>query len=105
VRAITLSNVDIGSCFFQKGRNNLFDLRPVDQLTNNYHLKFSMSPAYNRDSAYIACHIYNKKNHRPYFTDLEEVFRSYGGRPQWVKMNTLSYNEVQDLYPEFPQFI
>lgn len=64
-----------------------------------------MSPAYNRDSAYIACHIYNKKDHRPYFTDLEEVFRSYGGRPHWGKMNTLSSNDVQDLYPEFPQFM
>ena len=64
-----------------------------------------MSPAYKRDAAYIACHIYYKKDHRPYFKALEEVFRAYGGRPHWGKMNTLTTNEVATLYPAFSIFL
>lgn len=44
-----------------------------------------MSPAYGRDSAYIACHVYNKKDNKPYFEALEQIFRAYGGRPHWGK--------------------
>ena len=64
-----------------------------------------MSPAYGRDSAYIACHVYYKKDHRPYFKALEEVFRAYGGRPHWGKMNSLKAKDVVDLYPEFNTFM
>ncbi len=63
-----------------------------------------MSPAYGRDSAYIACHVYNKKNNKPYFEALEQIFRAYGGRPHWGKMNTLSPQDVADLYPQFATF-
>jgi len=64
-----------------------------------------MSPAYQRDSAYIACHIYAKKDHRAYFGALEEIFRSYGGRPHWGKINTLSSENVAELYPSFSKFM
>ena len=64
-----------------------------------------MSPAYGRDSAYIACHVYYKKDHRPYFKALEEVFRAHGGRPHWGKMNSLKAKDVVDLYPEFNTFM
>ncbi len=63
-----------------------------------------MSPAYGRDSAYIACHVYAKKDCRPYFNALEAIFRNYGGRPHWGKMNTLTPNDIIDLYPEFTTF-
>lgn len=64
-----------------------------------------LSPAYGRDSAYIACHTYYKKDHRPYFSALEEVFRAYGGRPHWGKMNQLTAADVVELYPEFEAFM
>lgn len=64
-----------------------------------------MSPAYGRDSAYIACHVYNKKDYRPYFTALEEIFRAYNGRPHWGKMNTLKGKDVQELYPKYADFM
>ncbi|MEM6317812.1 MAG: D-arabinono-1,4-lactone oxidase [Bacteroidota bacterium] len=64
-----------------------------------------MSPAYGRDSAYIACHVYKDKDHRPYFTAMEEIFRNYGGRPHWGKMNTLTGVDVATMYPEFPTFL
>lgn len=64
-----------------------------------------MSPAYGRDSAYIACHVYAKKDHRPYFAALEEIFRAYDGRPHWGKMNSLQPKDVAELYPEFDTFM
>ena len=64
-----------------------------------------MSPASGRDSAYVACHVYYKKDHKPYFDALEEVFRAYGGRPHWGKMNSLKAKDVVELYPEFETFM
>lgn len=63
-----------------------------------------MSPAHGRDSTYIACHAYGKKDSSAYFKALENIFRSYGGRPHWGKLNTLSLNYVVDLYPKFADF-
>lgn len=63
-----------------------------------------MSPSFGRDSAFIACHVYNKKDNTAYFKALEDIFRAYGGRPHWGKMNTITQNEVVDLYPEFTKF-
>ncbi|WP_043706551.1 D-arabinono-1,4-lactone oxidase [Tenacibaculum ovolyticum] len=64
-----------------------------------------LSPAYKRDSTYIACHVYNKKECEPYFTALEEIFRAYDGRPHWGKMNTLKTNDISTMYPEFTTFM
>ncbi|MEL6637349.1 MAG: D-arabinono-1,4-lactone oxidase [Bacteroidota bacterium] len=63
-----------------------------------------MSPAYGRDSAYIACHVYSKKDSSPYFEALESIFRAYGGRPHWGKLHTLTQREVADAYPKFAEF-
>lgn len=63
-----------------------------------------LSPAFGRDSAYIACHAYAKKDYRPYFKALEEIFLAYGGRPHWGKLHTLTINDVEDRYPMFPRF-
>ncbi len=64
-----------------------------------------MSPAYGRDSAYIACHVYHKKDCKPYFKVLEEIFKAYDGRPHWGKMNTLTVEDVVERYPKYPEFM
>jgi FAD-linked oxidoreductase len=64
-----------------------------------------MSPAYGRDSAYIACHVYNKKDSNAYFTALEEVFKAYDGRPHWGKMNTFTTDDIARMYPKFTDFM
>lgn len=64
-----------------------------------------MSPAYGRDSAYIACHVYNKKESHTYFNALEEVFRAYDGRPHWGKMNTFNPEDITKMYPKFNTFM
>ena len=64
-----------------------------------------MSPAYERDSAYIACHMYNKKDSKAYFTALEEIFKSYNGRPHWGKMNSFTTEDIVNNYPKFNIFM
>ncbi|MEL6867513.1 MAG: D-arabinono-1,4-lactone oxidase [Bacteroidota bacterium] len=64
-----------------------------------------MSPAYGRDSAYIACHVYYKKPHRAYFDALEAIFQAHDGRPHWGKMNQLEAVDVAKMYPQFSTFI
>ncbi len=64
-----------------------------------------MSPAYGRDSAYIACHVYSNKDCGPYFNALETVLRSYGGRPHWGKMHKLTPDIIADIYPQFSSFM
>ena len=63
-----------------------------------------LSPAYERDSAYIACHVYNKKDFEPYFKDMEEIFISYGGRPHWGKMHTRTNEYFRGIYPKWEDF-
>ncbi|MBX2814700.1 MAG: FAD-binding protein [Saprospiraceae bacterium] len=63
-----------------------------------------MSPAYQRDSAYIACHVYHKKDHRAYFAALEEIFLAHEGRPHWGKMHALDVRRVSEAYPRFSSF-
>ncbi len=64
-----------------------------------------LSPAYGRDSAYLACHAYYKKDPKPYFRALEEVFQAYDGRPHWGKMNTLTTTRILERYPKFELFM
>ena len=63
-----------------------------------------LSPAYGRDSAYVAAHVYHKKPYRDYFRELEAIFRDHDGRPHWGKLHTLDVNAVQELYPQFERF-
>ena len=64
-----------------------------------------LSPAYERDSFYIACHVYNKKDYEPYFKALEEIFRAHDGRPHWGKMHFLKASDLRSSYPMFDTFI
>lgn len=63
-----------------------------------------LSPAYQRDSAYIAVHMYHKKSYQDYFSGIEDIFRAYDGRPHWGKIHTLEANELRDCYDHFDQF-
>jgi len=63
-----------------------------------------LSPAYQRDSAYIAVHVYHKKDFKKYFSNLEAIFRAHEGRPHWGKINSLKAADVAKLYPKFEAF-
>lgn len=63
-----------------------------------------LSPAYGRDTAFIAVHKYYRKPYEDYFRECEEVFRDYGGRPHWGKIHYLDSTELRELYPEWSRF-
>ena len=64
-----------------------------------------LSPSYQRDSAYIACHVYHKKECKQYFRELEKIFLNYDGRPHWGKMHTQQAEDLEAKYPKFKKFI
>lgn len=63
-----------------------------------------LSPAYGRDSAYIAVHMYKGMEYRHYFEGVEAIFKEYGGRPHWGKMHTRTADELRQLYPRWEAF-
>jgi FAD-linked oxidoreductase len=65
-----------------------------------------LSPAYERDSAYIAIHTYHKyQGADRYFRDMEEILLAHGGRPHWGKMHTLRAAQLARLYPKWDEFL
>ncbi|HLJ80083.1 MAG TPA: D-arabinono-1,4-lactone oxidase, partial [Ktedonobacterales bacterium] len=63
-----------------------------------------LSPAYLRDSAYIAVHMYRGMEYMPYFRAVEEIFARYQGRPHWGKMHTRTAAQLAALYPRWDDF-
>jgi FAD/FMN-containing dehydrogenase len=63
-----------------------------------------LSPAYQRESAYIAAHMYHGMPYKPYFRHIEEIFKRYQGRPHWGKIHTRSAGELAELYPRWHDF-
>ena len=64
-----------------------------------------LSTAYGRDSAYIAIHVYHSAPHEQYFTDVEAVMTSVGGRPHWGKMHTRDAAYLAASYPRMADFL
>ncbi|HLR09113.1 MAG TPA: D-arabinono-1,4-lactone oxidase [Bacillota bacterium] len=64
-----------------------------------------LSPSYNRDSAYIAIHMYKGMTFQTYFDAVEKVFQHYNGRPHWGKMHTMTAEQLENLYPHFQTFL
>lgn len=63
-----------------------------------------LSPAHERDSAYIAVHQYRGMAWRPYFEAVEEIMASYGGRPHWGKRHFQTAASLAPLYPRWADF-
>jgi len=63
-----------------------------------------LSPAYERESAYIAVHMYRGMPYQSYFQHIEEIFKRYQGRPHWGKMHTRTAAELATLYPRWHDF-
>jgi L-gulono-1,4-lactone dehydrogenase len=63
-----------------------------------------LSTAYGRDSAYIAIHVFHPSPHEQYFTDVEAVMTSVGGRPHWGKMHTRDADYLVGAYPRMAEF-
>jgi L-gulonolactone oxidase len=63
-----------------------------------------LSTASNRESAYIAVHIYKGMNYVPYFTEVESIMNSYQGRPHWGKLHFQSAATLGSRYPQWDVF-
>jgi L-gulonolactone oxidase len=64
-----------------------------------------LSPAHERDTVWLACHVNGRTDHREYFSAVEEVLASYGGRPHWGKLHTRSGPDLAPAYPRFEEFV
>jgi FAD-linked oxidoreductase len=63
-----------------------------------------ISPAYQREAAYIAVHAYNGKEYDTYFKKAEAIFNKYNGRPHWGKLNYKGRDEFKKIYPKWDVF-
>lgn len=63
-----------------------------------------ISPAYGRDSAFIAVHRYHRKSHRACLQACGEVLQHHNGRPHWGKRHWLNSDGLSDIYPKWDTF-
>jgi L-gulonolactone oxidase len=42
--------------------------------------------------------------HEPYFRAVEEVMRSFAGRPHWGKIHYQTHQTLRELYPSWGRF-
>ncbi|MFJ2060275.1 D-arabinono-1,4-lactone oxidase [Streptomyces sp. NPDC087908] len=70
---------------------------PADDIT--------LSTASDRESAYIAVHLYRGTPHQAYFTAVEGIMTEHGGRPHWGKVHTRDAAYFEKVYPRFAEFV
>ena len=63
-----------------------------------------LSPSHERETFYIAVHQYRGMEWRPYFQAVEEIMRSYGGRPHWGKRHFQTAETLREVYPRWDDF-
>jgi L-gulono-1,4-lactone dehydrogenase len=60
--------------------------------------EIALSTAYGRASGYIAVHMVKGSDHTAYFADVEDILRTYDGRPHWGKLHTRTYDDLAPTY-------
>jgi FAD-linked oxidoreductase len=63
-----------------------------------------LSPAHDRDTAYIAVHQYRGMEWRPYFEAVEAIMDDYGGRPHWGKRHFQTAATLAERYSAWEKF-
>ena len=63
-----------------------------------------LSTSSERDSAYIAVHMFKGVDYTSYFSAVADIMSEYAGRPHWGKMHFLGAAELQPLYPQWDAF-
>jgi FAD/FMN-containing dehydrogenase len=64
-----------------------------------------LSPAYGRDTVYIAVHAYPRTDYRGWFDAVERLWTGYGGRPHGGKLHTRTADDLAMLYPRMKDFL
>jgi L-gulono-1,4-lactone dehydrogenase len=60
-----------------------------------------LSTACGRETGYIAVHVYKGTPYDAYFSGVERIMDSYGGRPHWGKMH---FQRAETLAPRYPRW-
>jgi len=63
-----------------------------------------LSTAHERDTVYIAVHMYRGMVWEPYFRAVEAIMDDYGGRPHWGKRHFQKAATLAPRYPEWDRF-
>lgn len=63
-----------------------------------------LSPSYQRESAYVAVHMYRGMPYEDYFAAVTDIFDRNDGRPHWGKQHDKTAHELRSLYPRFDDF-
>ena len=63
-----------------------------------------LSTANGRESCYIAVHVFEGMEYRPYFEGVERIMDAYGGRPHWGKLHFQTARTLAERYPEWERF-
>lgn len=64
-----------------------------------------LSPAADRETAYIAVHVYHGMEHETYFRAVESIMREYDGRPHWGKRHYRTAADLPPAYPNWARFL
>lgn len=63
-----------------------------------------LSPAHERDTAYVAVHLYEGMDPSAPFREVEALMGEWGGRPHWGKRSELGAAELAARYPGWDAF-
>jgi FAD-linked oxidoreductase len=63
-----------------------------------------LSTAHGRDTGYIAVHVYRGTPYDAYFSGVERIMDSYGGRPHWGKLHYQTADTLAQRYPRWDDF-
>jgi L-gulonolactone oxidase len=64
----------------------------------------ALSPAHERETAYVAVHQYRGMEWRPYFEAVEQIMDDFGGRPHWGKRHFQTAATLAPRYPAWEEF-
>ena len=63
-----------------------------------------LSPAHDRDTCYIAVHVFDAMGFESYFHSVEEIMDGFGGRPHWGKRHFQTAATLAPRYPAWERF-
>jgi L-gulonolactone oxidase len=63
-----------------------------------------LSPAFDRDTCYIAVHQFDGMAWESYFRSVEQIMTSFGGRPHWGKRHFQTAESLAERYPHWEDF-
>ena len=64
-----------------------------------------LSTAHDRQTGYIAVHRYYREDPLEYFSAVEQICLSHGGRPHWGKMHFQGAEYLAEAYPHHADFV